>query len=87
MNTSLNVTSKGTKGPKRSKKAKKPIRKPAKQRYLLSGGLAMRKIRALVRSGYSLQAALDYWEKARTRPKGVVSPSLYKMEARWIRQR
>lgn len=62
--------------PKRSraKKTKRPDSRPARARYWNSGRLAIRKVRNLVRSGYSPREALKIWEDTRKREKGKIPP-------------
>lgn len=56
-----------------------PDKRPARQRYWESGGLAMRKIRRLVRSGYKPMVALALWQSTRKRKQGAI-PSLVKIQ-------
>ena len=57
----------------KSKKTKRPDRRPARARYWRSGRLAERKIRNLLRSGQfeSLADARAYWLSVRKRFYGV----------------
>ena len=59
-------------GTQKSKKSKRPDKRPARARYWASGKLARRKIRNLVRhSGFATEAeATVYWRKVRTRYAG-----------------
>lgn len=53
----------------KTKKTKRPDRRPARARYWLSGRLARRKIRNLVKSGqFDTEAAASvYWHSVRKR--------------------
>lgn len=55
---------------KRGKKCKRPDQRPARRRYWTRGRLALKKLRNLIRSGYSPEAALAYWTKTRKRYYG-----------------
>ncbi len=63
----------------RSKKGKRPDKRPSRPRYWNSGRLALRKIRNLVRSGYSPREALRLWTETRKRHQGVI-PSFSKID-------
>lgn len=67
------------KQPKRGKKCKRPDTRPARNRYWESGRLALKKIRNLVRAGYSPRDALRYWESVRKRHYGKM-PALKKID-------
>lgn len=70
---------KAPKQAKRGKKCKRPDTRPARNRYWNSGRLALKKIRNLVRSGYTPREALRLWEETRKRNKGAI-PSLKKID-------
>lgn len=55
----------------RKKIAKCGKRSHPNPKYWASGRLALRKVRALVRSGYTLDAAIHYWLGARKRYAGA----------------
>lgn len=58
---------------------KRPRNSPAGPRYWRSGRLALRKLRNLVRSGYSPREALKVWTEARKRYYGEL-PTLTKID-------
>jgi len=54
------------KAPKKiAKCGKRSCKNPSRPKYWASGRLALKKVRALVRSGYGLDAAIHYWLGAR----------------------
>ncbi len=55
-----------------AKCGKRSDKNPSRPKYWASGRLAMRKVRALVRSGYTVNGAIHYWIGARKRHGGVV---------------
>jgi len=49
------------------KTGKRPDNRPARARYWSTGRLATKKVRNLIRSGYSLEDAISVWESTRKR--------------------
>lgn len=58
---------------------KRSCKNPARPKYWRSGRLALRKLRNLVRSGYSPREALKVWTAARKRYSGEL-PTLTKID-------
>lgn len=56
---------------KLAKCGKRSDKNPSRPKYWASGKLALRKVRNLVRSGYSLNAAIHHWLQSRKRHHGV----------------
>lgn len=54
-----------------AKCGKRSCKNPSRPKYWASGRLALKKVRALVRSGYSLNQAIHHWLAARTRYHGA----------------
>lgn len=55
-----------------AKCGKRSDKNPSRPKYWASGRLALRKVRALVRSGYTINGAIHCWLAARNRHTGVV---------------